>query len=116
MRRPAQPYLHQPDVLTLAGGTWLAAGVVVYLLTPLPFRDAAWGWTPAFWLLLAPAIVLCVQRWCMPRVPVRGAAIRRGARRQGLAPSRSATARRPRAVAAMRVPARAHGKPDRRAG
>lgn len=46
------------DPAFLATGTWLAAGVVVFGLTPLPLHSAAWGWTPAFWALAAPALML----------------------------------------------------------
>jgi hypothetical protein len=52
----------EQDPLTLAAGTWLACGVVLYGLTPLPLRDAALGWSPAFWLLGAPCLLL-VARW-----------------------------------------------------
>ena len=53
----------QPDSLALAAATWLAAGVVLMGLTPLPLRDATLGWTPAFWLLAAPAVLLLARRW-----------------------------------------------------
>ncbi|MGH8213113.1 MAG: hypothetical protein ACREPP_07810 [Rhodanobacteraceae bacterium] len=51
----------QPDALTLAAATWLAAGVVLLLLTPLPAHDARTGWSIAFWLLAAPAAVLAIR-------------------------------------------------------
>jgi hypothetical protein len=50
------------DVLTLAAATWLACGVVLFGLTPLPWRDATLGWTPAFWLLAAPCVLLAARR------------------------------------------------------
>lgn len=66
--------LDQPDPLTLAASTWLACGVVLYAFTPLPLRDAALGWSVAFWLLGAPALMLAVRR-CMARSrPPRAAA------------------------------------------
>ena len=46
------------DVFALAASTWLACGIVLLGLTPLPLHDADWGWSPLFWLLLAPAIML----------------------------------------------------------
>ena len=41
---PTPPY----DVLTLAAATWLACGLVLLGLTPMPWRDATLGWSPAF--------------------------------------------------------------------
>lgn len=80
MRRPQAPS-PASNPLTLAAGTWLAAGIVLFGLTPLPLRDAQWGWTPAFWLLLAPALILGVGRWFAdshPAVPgERGSTARR---------------------------------------
>ncbi len=52
----------QYDALTLAAATWLACGVVLFGLTPLPWRDATLGWTPAFWLLAAPCVLLLARR------------------------------------------------------
>lgn len=52
----------QHDALTLAAATWLACGVVLFGLTPLPWRDAALGWSPAFWLLAAPCVLLVARR------------------------------------------------------
>lgn len=52
---------HQSDVLTLAVATWLAAGVVLLLLTPLPAHDTQTGWSTAFWLLAAPAAMLAIR-------------------------------------------------------
>jgi hypothetical protein len=51
----------KPDVLTLAAATWLAAGVVLLLLTPMPTHDAQHGWSIAFWLIAAPAAVLAAR-------------------------------------------------------
>ena len=50
------------DPLTVAAGTWLACGMVLYGLTPLPLRNAALGWSPAFWLLAAPCLLLVARR------------------------------------------------------
>ena len=52
-----------PDAITLAAVTWLAAGLVLLVLTPLPARDVHYGWSPAFWLLAAPAALL-LSRHC----------------------------------------------------
>jgi hypothetical protein len=50
------------DALTLAAATWLACGIALFGLTPLPWRDATLGWTPAFWLLVAPCVLLIARR------------------------------------------------------
>jgi hypothetical protein len=49
------------DALTLAAATWLAAGLVLLLLTPMPAHDAQHGWSVAFWLIAAPAAVLAAR-------------------------------------------------------
>jgi hypothetical protein len=56
------------DALALAAATWLACGVVLFGLTPLPWRDATLGWTPAFWLLVAPCLLLIARRAFPSRV------------------------------------------------
>jgi hypothetical protein len=56
------------DALTLAAATWLACGIVLLGLTPLPWRDATLGWTPAFWLLVAPCVLLVARRAFPSRV------------------------------------------------
>ena len=69
-----------PDVLTLAAATWLAAGLVLLLLTPMPTHDAQHGWSIAFWLLAAPAAVLGARialRTNQTLSPVRLRSIRR---------------------------------------
>jgi len=58
--RSESRYSH--DVLTLAAATWLACGVVLFGLTPLPWRDATFGWSPAFWLVAAPCLLLAARR------------------------------------------------------
>jgi len=60
----SRPFLStfEQDPLTLAAGTWLASGMVLYGLTPLPLHDAALGWSPAFWLLAAPCLLLIARR------------------------------------------------------
>ena len=37
---------------------WLLFGTFVLVLTPFPAHTAALGWSPLFWLLLAPLCVL----------------------------------------------------------
>ena len=54
----AQPF----DTVTLIAATWLACGGVLLGLTPLPWHDATLGWTPAFWLLAAPCLLLAAKR------------------------------------------------------
>ncbi|TCV92846.1 hypothetical protein EC912_106185 [Luteibacter rhizovicinus] len=41
---------------------WLAAGTTLLALTPLPMHSESLGWTPAFWLVLAPASLLVALR------------------------------------------------------
>ncbi|MDE2249092.1 MAG: hypothetical protein KGJ96_11015 [Xanthomonadaceae bacterium] len=45
-----------------ASVSWLLAGAVLLLTTALPARTDLLGWTPAFWLLGAPLIMLLAQR------------------------------------------------------
>ncbi|HVU81366.1 MAG TPA: hypothetical protein VHD89_05110 [Rhodanobacteraceae bacterium] len=63
MRRHArsEPTI-QHDALTLAAATWLACGLVLFGLTPLPWRDATLGWSPLFWLIAAPCVLLVARR------------------------------------------------------
>jgi len=68
MHRHARPEsTPSHDALTLAAATWLACGVVLFGLTPLPWRDATLGWSPAFWLLAAPCLVLIARQAFPPR-------------------------------------------------
>jgi hypothetical protein len=46
---------------------WLAGGFLLLLLTPLSGRSETLGWTPTFWLLLAPMSVLVAIK---PRLPL----------------------------------------------
>jgi hypothetical protein len=44
---------------------WLVVGAFALALTPVPAHTAESGWTPTFWLLLAPACALaglCLRR------------------------------------------------------
>lgn len=53
--------------LALIALAWLAGGMLLLLLTPLSGRTDALGWTPLFWLLLAPMSVLVTLK---PRLPL----------------------------------------------
>lgn len=70
-QRSATPQFRQPDAFTLAAGTWLASGLVLLGLTPLPLRDPVWGWSPVFWLLAAPCVLLLTRSMCACRVARR---------------------------------------------
>ncbi|HET6913407.1 MAG TPA: hypothetical protein VFH71_08740 [Rhodanobacteraceae bacterium] len=70
----------EPDALSLAAATWLAAGAVLFGLTPLPLHDPHYGWSLAFWLLAAPGAILLarsVVRAHHPLAPLRLRSIRR---------------------------------------
>lgn len=60
LRRP-QPGA-TPDPITLGASTWLACGIVLLGLTPLPLRDPHLGWSFTFWALAAPLVVLLARR------------------------------------------------------
>ena len=45
---------------------WLACGALLLLLTPLTGHSETLGWTPAFWLLLAPASILMAMKPGLP--------------------------------------------------
>jgi|SRR5690348_2185934 len=54
-----------PDPILLGAATWLACGVVLLGLTPLPLRVPQIGWSFSFWALAAPLLVLlalCIRR------------------------------------------------------
>jgi hypothetical protein len=70
----------EPDALTLAAATWLAAGLVLLGLTPLPLHDPHYGWSLAFWLVAAPAAILATRlllRANQTPAPMRLRSIRR---------------------------------------
>lgn len=63
-RRRQQPSA-APDPIALGAATWLACGIVLLGLTPLPLRDAHLGWSFTYWALAAPSVVLlarCIRR------------------------------------------------------
>lgn len=60
----------EPDALTLAALTWLASGLFLLVLTPLPMHDVTWGWSLTFWLAVAPLALLAALH---PRAAMRPA-------------------------------------------
>ncbi|HET7611558.1 MAG TPA: hypothetical protein VFK29_07200 [Rhodanobacteraceae bacterium] len=50
------------DPITLGATTWLACGIVLLGLTPLPLRDGHLGWSLTFWALAAPSLILLARR------------------------------------------------------
>ena len=60
MSRPSLP-LDSTSFVTCAaaiGLCWLLVGAFALALTPIPAHTAQSGWSPAFWLVLAPACAL----------------------------------------------------------
>ena len=58
-----------PRWLALAAMVWLLLGSFVLALTPLPAHTEQLGWSPLFWLLLAPLCVLAGLRLRRPAAP-----------------------------------------------
>jgi hypothetical protein len=46
---------------------WLLAGAVLLLTTLVPAHTDVLGWTPAFWLICAPMVVLLALEPSLPR-------------------------------------------------
>lgn len=61
--RPTLPQRAQQIALA-----WLAGGLFLLLLTPLDAHDDALGWTPLFWLALAPLCLLAALRPTLPLI------------------------------------------------
>jgi len=57
--------------LLAATVSWLCAGGFLLLTTLVPARTALLGWTPVFWLLAAPLIVLLALQPRLPRQLLR---------------------------------------------
>jgi len=57
--------------LLAATVSWLCAGGFLLLTTLVPARTALLGWTPVFWLLAAPLIVLLALQPGLPRQLLR---------------------------------------------
>jgi hypothetical protein len=53
-------------VRALIAMAWLAVGTLLLLLTPLSGHSDSLGWTPVFWLMLAPASVLVAMKPGLP--------------------------------------------------
>lgn len=58
------------QALAAASVLWLLFGSFVLTLTPVPAHTAALGWSPLFWLLVAPLCMLAGLR--LRRLSVRG--------------------------------------------
>ncbi|WEN15493.1 hypothetical protein PY254_02105 [Rhodanobacter sp. AS-Z3] len=50
-----------------ASALWLAGGASLLLTTLIPAHTETLGWTPAFWLLGAPLVVLLALQPALPR-------------------------------------------------
>lgn len=57
--------------LLAATVSWLCGGGFLLLTTLVPARTALLGWTPLFWLLAAPLIVLLALEPQLPRQLLR---------------------------------------------
>jgi hypothetical protein len=66
MRHSLIPSPHHQRLLVAAIG-WLATGSFLLLTTLVPAHNNLLGWTPTFWLLGAPLIVLLVLEPGLPR-------------------------------------------------
>lgn len=66
MRTPALPAARHQRLLS-AAMLWLIVGGVLLLSTLVPAYTEALGWTPAFWLLGAPLVVLLALEPSLPR-------------------------------------------------
>lgn len=66
MRRPTSPAIAHPRLLT-AVALWLLGGTALLLTTLVPAHTALLGWSPVFWLALAPLAMLLVLEPSLPR-------------------------------------------------
>jgi hypothetical protein len=66
MHAPALPSARHQRLLG-AALLWLLAGGVLLLSTLVPAYTESLGWTPAFWLLGAPLVVLLALEPALPR-------------------------------------------------
>lgn len=69
-----EPVMHQPPLpsphhqrLLAAAIVWLSVGIFLLLTTLVPAHNSLFGWTPTFWLLGAPLIVLLALELRLPR-------------------------------------------------
>lgn len=65
--RPQSPSSPHHQRLLGAALLWLLGGGIALLSTLVPAHTDALGWTPAFWLLGAPLIVLVALEPALPR-------------------------------------------------
>ncbi|WP_243048434.1 hypothetical protein [Dyella sp. RRB7] len=65
--RPTHPQAALHERLLGASLLWLLAGVVLLLTTLVPARTELLGWTPAFWLVGAPLVVVLALEPSLPR-------------------------------------------------
>jgi cytochrome c biogenesis factor len=65
--RPTQQQAARHERLLGASLLWLLAGAVLLLTTLVPARTELLGWTPAFWLVGAPLVVLLALEPSLPR-------------------------------------------------
>jgi hypothetical protein len=56
--RKSMPESNHPSRVLAASLAWLAGGSTLLFSTAVPAHTAMLGWTPAFWLLAAPLLVL----------------------------------------------------------
>ena len=64
--RPTARNAHHERLLG-AALLWLLAGAALLLTTLVPVHTDVLGWTPAFWLLGAPLVVLLALEPSLPR-------------------------------------------------
>ncbi|MHA6205727.1 hypothetical protein ACXU4B_14980 [Dyella soli] len=64
--RPTSPTTRHERLLG-AALLWLLAGAALLVTTLVPARTKGLGWTPAFWLLGAPLVLLLVLEPALPR-------------------------------------------------
>lgn len=65
MRTPTPSSAHHQHLFA-AAVLWLLAGCFALLTTLLPAHTELLGWTPAFWLLAAPLVVLLALEPSLP--------------------------------------------------
>ncbi|QNK03385.1 hypothetical protein [Dyella telluris] len=64
--RPTTRIAHHERLLG-AALLWLLGGAALLLTTLVPVHNDALGWTPAFWLVGAPLVVLLALEPSLPR-------------------------------------------------
>lgn len=74
--RPNASITHHERLLG-AALLWLLAGGVLLITTLVPVRTETLGWTPAFWLVGAPLVLLLALEPALPRQLLRALRPRR---------------------------------------